>query len=252
MVIIGGNVEGIEMAVLFSSLGVTVTVIEQVKLILEGTDRDLVEPVLKNLREKGVSFYTGVIAEFVIEDGKKLKVNLDNDTSLQTEKILITGSRKVNIARGLEKTGIKYSKNGISVNEKLMSSISNFFAVGDVNGILGMAHVAIQQGILITEGLSGKTVLRDYKSLPRAMFTIPEIAGAGDQECNFDENSNEYIVKKYFLKNTWRGFSKKVETGFIKLIFKRGILTGVWMTGSDASEVLAASGLLIGQKLHKK
>jgi len=67
-----------------------------------------------------------------------------------------------------------------------------------------------------------------------------------------DNAGNEYLVKKYFLNNTWRGFSKKVETGFIKLIFKRGILTGIWMTGPDASEVLSASGLLIGQKLTQK
>ncbi|MCD6396708.1 MAG: NAD(P)/FAD-dependent oxidoreductase [Spirochaetaceae bacterium] len=252
MVIIGGNVEGIEMAVLFASLGVTVTIIEQLELILEGTDRDLVEPVLKNLREKGVSFYTEVIAESVVEDGKNLKVNLTNGIILRTEKILITGSRKINMPRGIGKTGVKYSKNGISVNEKLMSNVSNIFAVGDVNGMLGMAHVAIQQGILITEGLSGKQVTRDYKSLPRAMFTIPEIAGAGDQECNLDNSCNEYLIKKYLLKSTWRGFSKKVGSGFIKLIFKREILTGIWMTGPDASEVLAASGLLIGQKLTQK
>ena len=252
MVIIGGNVEGIEMAVLFASLGVTITVIEQLDLILKGTDRDLVEPVLKNLRDRGVSFYTEVIAESVVEYGKKLKVRLNNGIILQTEKLLITGSRKINIPRGIGKTGIKYSKNGISVNKKLMSSVSNIFAAGDVNGILGMAHVAIQQGILITEGLSGKPVIRDYKSLPRAMFTIPEIAGAGDQECNLDNSCNEYLIKKYLLKSTWRGFSKKVGSGFIKLIFKQEILTGIWMTGPDASEVLAVSGLLIGQKLTLK
>ena len=252
MVIIGGNVEGIEMAVLFAGLGVTVTVIEKLKLILEGTDRDLVKPVLKNLRDRGVSFYTEVIAESVVEDSKELKVYLSNGKILQTEKILITGSRKINIPRGLGKTGVKYTKMGIPVNEELMSSISNIFAVGDVNGMLGMAHVAIQQGILITEGLSGKQVTRDYRSLPRAMFTIPEIAGAGDQECNLDNASNEYFVKKYFLNNTWRGFSKKVRSGFIKLIFKGEILTGIWMTGPDASEVLAASGMLIGQKLTQE
>ncbi|MCK5153232.1 MAG: NAD(P)/FAD-dependent oxidoreductase, partial [Spirochaetales bacterium] len=125
----------------------------------------------------------------------------------------------------------------------------NIFAAGDVNGIHGMAHIAIQQGIFITRGKEGNQVIQDYSSLPRAMFTLPEIAGAGKQEWELIKEGDLYSVKKFPLKNTWRGFSRNINTGFIKLIFENNILTGIWMTGQDASEILSSSGLLIGQNL---
>ncbi|MCK5673439.1 MAG: NAD(P)/FAD-dependent oxidoreductase, partial [Spirochaetales bacterium] len=115
-----------------------------------------------------------------------------------------------------------------------------------------MAHIAIQQGMLITKGINGEQTINDYSSLPRAMFTLPEIAGAGKQEWELLKEGNSYEVKKILLKNTWRGFSRNIKNGFIKLIFENKILTGIWMTGPDASEILSSAGLLIGQNLSDK
>ncbi len=113
-----------------------------------------------------------------------------------------------------------------------------------------MAHIAIQQGMRIAEGIKGAEVVQDYRSLPRAMFTIPEIAGAGVQECELINSNIEYTVKKYEIKNTWRGFSRNDQEGFIKLIFNgSNILTGIWMTGADASGIMTSSGILIDKNI---
>ncbi len=250
IVIIGGNVEGIEMAVLFSSLGVTVTVIELDPRILEGTDRDLVEPVLKNLDFMGVSIVTGISAESVDTDGSKPSVILASGKVIEGDHILVTGLRKPNIPEGLETTGVLSDKKGIPVNKTLQTNVPNIFASGDINGIHGMAHIAIQQGMRIAEGIKGTEVVQDYRTLPRAMFTIPEIAGAGVQECELINSNIEYTVKKYEIKNTWRGFSRNNPEGFIKLIFNGSdILTGIWMTGTDASGIMTGSGILIDKNI---
>lgn len=249
IVIVGGNVEGIEMASLFASLGVKVTVIEQLNQILEGTDRDLIQPVIANLLSKKATLLTGVKVLSVKINENRVIVNLDNGKKIVSDKVILTGIRKMDFPEGIEFTGINYSTNGISVDKKLQTNIPNIFAAGDVNGIHGMAHIAIQQGIFITRGKEGNQVIQDYSSLPRAMFTLPEIAGAGKQEWELIENGDLYSVKKFSLKNTWRGFSRNINTGFIKLIFENNILTGIWMTGQDASEILSSSGLLIGQNL---
>ncbi len=250
MLIIGGNVEGIEMASLFSSLGVKITVIEQLDLILDGTDRDLIQPVMDDLTSKGVIFLTSVKAESVEVSELQSTVTLDTGERIDAEKVLVTALRQMNIPEGIETTGIEYTKDGIPVNENLQTNIPSIFAAGDVNSIHGMAHVAIQQGMLITKGLEGKKVIRDYSSLPRAMFTLPEIAGAGKQEWELIKENTPYRVERYSIKDTWRGFSREIGSGFIKLIFNaQNILIGIWMTGADASEILSTSGILIGRKL---
>ncbi len=250
MTIIGGNVEGIEMSSLFSSLGTEITVIEQLDYLLDGTDRDLIEPVVDNLISRGVTFLTGVKAKSVEVNGQQASVTLGSGEKVDTEKVLVTGFRQINIPDGIETTGIEYSKDGIQVNKNLQTNIPSIFAAGDINGIHGMAHIAIQQGMLITEGLKGKKVIRDYSSLPRAMFTLPEIAGAGKQEWELQKENTPYQITKHPLKDTWRGFSRQIDSGFIKLIFTdKNLLTGIWMTGADASETLSASGLLVGQNL---
>lgn len=249
MVIIGGNVEGIELASLFSSLGVMVTVIEQLNYILDGNDRDLIKPVIDNLLSKKTIFLTGLKVLSVKINENRVIVKLDNGKTIITDKVILTGIRKMNIPDGINTTDIDYSDEGITVNKKLQTNIPNIFAAGDINGIHGMAHIAIQQGIFINRGQEGNQVVTDYSSLPRAIFTLPEIAGAGKQEWELMKAGISYKVKKIPIKDTWRGFSRNIKTGFIKLIFENNILTGIWMTGQDASEILSTSGLLIGQNL---
>jgi len=248
MVIIGGNVEGIELASIFASLGVKITVIEQLDHILNETDRDLIKPVIDNLVSKKTTFLTGTKVQSV-ETHNKVIVKLLNKKPIITEKVILTGIRSMNIPEGIELTGINYSDKGIQVNNKLQTNIPNIFAVGDINGIHGMAHIAIQQGMQISKGIREQNITKDYNSLPRAMFTLPEIAGAGNQEWELRKKGIPYEVKKFSLKNSWRGFSRNINTGFIKLIFEKNILTGIWMTGPDASEILSTSGLLIGMNL---
>lgn len=250
MIIIGGNVEGMEMASLFSSLEVKITVVEQLDYLLDGTDRDLIKPVIDDLASKGVIFLTGIKAESVEVDKLQATVTLDTGERIDAEKVLITGIRKINIPEGIESTGIEYTKDRIPVNENLQTNIPSIYAAGDINGIHGMAHIAIQQGMLITNGLEGKKVIRDYSSLPRAMFTLPEIAGAGKQEWELIKENTPYRVERYPLKDTWRAYSRGIKTGFIKMIFNtQNTLIGIWMTGADASEILSTSGILIKQKL---
>ncbi len=252
IIIIGGNVEGMEMASLFSALGTETTIIEMSNQVLKGTDRDLVKPVIEELVSRGTNIITGSEAISVDLSGEKAEVILDTMEKIVGDKIVVTGIREMNIPKGMETTGVLYSKKGIHVNDKLQTNIPNIFAAGDINGLHGMAHVAIQQGILITDGLEGKKVTRDYGVLPRAMFTTPEIAGAGKQEFDLTEADIPYTVRKYDLSDTWRGFSRNFIQGIIKLIFdKRDILIGIWMTGADASEIMTSSGLLIGQKISE-
>jgi Pyruvate/2-oxoglutarate dehydrogenase complex, dihydrolipoamide dehydrogenase (E3) component, and related enzymes len=95
----------------------------------------------------------------------------------------VTGIRKPNIPKGIEKLNLEMNNGFIKVDDNLMTSKSSIYAVGDINGIHGMAHIALQQGILLADYIwEGKPISTQYSSLPRCIFTINELAGAGCQE----------------------------------------------------------------------
>ncbi len=253
LAVIGGNVEGMEFASLFSSLGSEVTVIEQENSVLPDSDMDLAAPVAAELEKKNVRLMTGRKVTGFLVSGAGEKVSLDNGSTLDFDKILVTGFRKLNLPRGIDKTGVIFEDGRIPVDGFLRTNIPHIYAAGDANGILGMAHAAVQQGMMIAGSVAGIEPSHDYRILPRAMFTIPEVAGAGFQERELKEKNVKYNVSVFELKDTWRGFSMNINSGFVKTIFyEDGRLAGIWMTGDNASEILSASGLLISKKVTRE
>lgn len=238
IIIIGGSVEGIEFASLYAELGVKVTVVEKEDHILIGYDRDLVKPVEKHLLGKGVSIITGKAVEFASIEDDKVKVVLEDKSIIKGDKALVTLFRKPNFPKGIERLNIITEQGRILVDDNLRTKEENIFAIGDINGIMGLGNVAINQGIQVAEYiLSGKKVSMKYETLPRAVFTLPEIAGIGKQE--EDLKGTNYKVGYCFFKDTWRGWSRGIEEGFVKVIVDREKnVLGIWMVGNLVSEYI--------------
>ena len=244
LTIIGGNVEGIEFASLFSELGVEVQVIEREDEILKGNDRDLIIGIKDRLIKNNVKIHTSKTVKSieVVEDMAKIKTS---DDCFYAQKVLITGIRKPNLPKGLTQNLVELENGYIKVDENLMTSVETVYAIGDINGIHGMAHIAMQQGILLADYLAeGKKISFNYESLPRCIFTINELAGAGYQEHEIENCT----VKKFYLKDNFRGMDKSDES-FIKIILKDGIIKGYWVSDIDAGTIAGNLGLFMDKKL---
>ena len=57
--------------------------------------------------------------------------------------------------------------------------VPNLWAVGDVTGKLMLAHTAAAQGTIAVENILGNLRTIDYRSIPAATFTHPEISSVG-------------------------------------------------------------------------
>lgn len=253
VIILGGNVEGIEFAALFAQLGVKVTVIEMMDEILPGNDEDLREPVIEMLKVLNVDFITGNKVTEVNESQDGSIVTLQTGKKFKAEKCLVCLSRLPNIPKGAGDIGIKYGKEGIAVDQNFLTSVPNVYAVGDVNGRCLMGSAAINQGISAASHILGRKGLLEntgYEGIPRAIFTIPEIAGAGLQECELQQKGIKYKAIKHQFAQTWRGISKGHKDGFIKvLVDEQNKLQGIWMVGRDVSELVGPLGILLNQKV---
>lgn len=251
LIIIGGNVEGIEFASYLVGFGVAVTIVAMADHLLEGTDRDLCVDTLAYIKSNGGKvLLSSLVSAIETLDGQAL-VRLESGEQLKAEKILITGARSGNLPQGSELLDLEIENTCIKVNRTYQSSIETIYAIGDVNGLHGMAHIAIQQGIQCADYLyAGKIPDQDYKSLPRSIFTIHEIAGAGIQEETCIDEEISYTVKKAVFNQTFRGWSKGLISGSIKIIFDvEEKIIGVWMTGENASDYVGMLGLWIDRGL---
>ena len=242
ILIVGGDVEGIEFASLFSQMGTKVTVVELLSQILPGYDRDLVGPVIRELQNRNVDILCSTEVQSLRDLASEITV-VTNKGDISCDLVLVTGLRKNSLPRGLKELGVKIENDSIIVDDNFETSLQGIFAVGDINGILGMAGAAVQQAIQLGDYLlSGEQINLDYSILPRAVFSIPQISGGGLQEKDI---SSKYKVKKFQLNESWRAMYKQSHAGFVKIIVDADeVIRGIWFVGENA-EVHGSSAALI-------
>jgi dihydrolipoamide dehydrogenase len=245
--IVGADVEGIELACLLAHLGTRVELIEIHGEILPGMDRDLVQPVEERLRALGTRVRLSAEVVGVHSERGGAAVLLADGSAVRAGKVLVTGVRRPNFPAGLAGAGIAYTPDRISVDNRFRTSVPHIHAIGDINGLCGMAHAAIQQGILLARIIrGGEPGPAAWPSLPRALFTIPEIAGAGSQARELEQRGIPYTRASFALPDTWRGISKGLREGFVTLLAgKDRNLLGIWACGQGASELAAPFGPLL-------
>ena len=161
LAVIGGGYIGLEMGSVWSRLGSDVTVIEYLDFITPGMDREISNEFQKILSKQGIKFKMGSKVESVEDKGKSVLISYTNVKNskkevLEVDKVLVSVGRKpYTEGLNLSKVGIKKdSKGRIEVNNKLQTSVSNIYAIGDVIKGPMLAHKAEEEGIAVAEILS--------------------------------------------------------------------------------------------------
>lgn len=246
-VVVGADVEGVELACLLAGCGTRVCLLEKEPEILPGQDRDLTGPVQESLAALGVRFRLGAAAAGVRARAGGAVVELADGSALQTERVVVTGLRAPNLPAGLEAAGVRSAGDHLPVDSLFRTSAAHIYAIGDVNGLCGMAHAAVQQGMLLPALLrGGNPAPQSYPTLPRAMYTLPEVAGAGRQERELERQGVPFRRSLFPLADTWRGISREIREGFMKVLAAPdGRLLGIWACAEDASELAAPFGFLL-------
>jgi dihydrolipoamide dehydrogenase len=180
LLIVGGGVIGMEMAGIFSALGVQVTVVEALDRILPGEEPDASQLLVKTMRS--VRFMTSTLVKS-IEEGEVFKTTVlsgEQTELIETEKILWCTGRSPVIPVGLEKLGVEmHASGGIKVDKGMRTSVPGVYAIGDVTGEWMLAYIASKEAETAVENIAGGNALMDYSCVPSIIFTSPEIASVG-------------------------------------------------------------------------
>jgi len=241
ILIVGAGVIGCEFANIFATLGSKVTLIEVLPRILSTEDEDVSKVIHKNFLKKGINVYLNSTAQSLDIKNNKYVCNLNNEESLTVDKILVAIGRSPNTDDiGIENSGIVTDKGFIKVDSHLRTSILSIYAIGDAIGGYLLAHVASKEGKVAAENIAGKEIEMDYKVIPWAIFTSPEIGTVGLNEKQAAERNLKVRVGVFPFMNSGKAHISAETEGFVKIVSDEssGEILGAQVIGPRASDLI--------------
>lgn len=239
LVILGGGVIGVEFATLYSSLGTKVTIIQNIDRILEFMDHDVINAMEEILLGLGVEIlYNTSIVKL---NGNNITIrNKNEEKNIITDKLLVSIGRYANM-RGLENLNLETYRRGVKTNENQETNIPGVYAIGDLNGVFNLAHVASAEGIVAVENIMGEDKKIDYNKAPNCIYSFPEMAAVGYNELDARNKFKTIIVSKLPLSTNGKALAEGESTGFIKIIAEKeyGEIIGVHIIAPTATDIVS-------------
>jgi len=262
LLVLGGGAIGCELAQSFSRLGSSVTQIIRGERILKNEDAIVSTEVSNKFTQDGIDLKTSIkVIRFEQANNDNESILVYEDSAGETHELvfdtlLLAVGRKANVAGfGLENLNIELSSDGsIEVNEYLQTNIKNVYACGDVIGSYQFTHVASHEAWFASvNSLFGpfKKFKVDYRVIPWATFTDPEVARVGINELEAVQKKIEYELTQYDIDDLDRAITDDEAHGFVRVFTKKGtdVILGVTIVGYHASEVIAEYVLAMKHKI---
>ena len=247
LVIIGGGVIGMEFASFFNSMGVKVHVVEMMAEILGVMDKETSGMLRSEYTKRGVTFYLNTKVVEVNPHG--VVIEKDGKTStIEAEQLLLSVGRKANLSGvGLDKLNIELLRNGVKVDEHLLTSHPRVYACGDITGYSLLAHTAIREAEVAINHILGVEDRMNYECVPGVVYTNPEVAGVGKTEEELIKQGIPYRVSKLPMAYSGRFVAENEQgNGLCKLIQdEKGKIIGCHMLGNPVSELIVIAGIAI-------
>jgi len=237
----------LEQAFVLASFGSAVTVVEPGNEPLPGADPEMVEYLIQGLEAVGVRILLNARVDRI--DGDEAALMTPEGTLRVPAASLIAPDcrRPYFEGLGLEEAGVRTSADGISIDERCVTSVSGIYAVGDVTGAMMFSHAAALQGRVAAENALGLDSRARLRALPRAVHTEPEIAYVGLNEQQAQEKGIEVRTGFSDLGANIRALARGQREGAVKLLVgaKHGEILGVHILGPGAAELIGQAALAL-------
>lgn len=249
LLIIGGGVVGCEYASIYSRLGTKVTFLDRSNQLLRGEDPDLAHILQSQLESDGVTVHPMTEVKYLDYENKQ--VIFGNDQLTLTESpdyVLVSIGRKPRVSElNLDAIGVFYSQRGVEVNTSMQTNIPHIYACGDVNGGMKLAHVAFHEGKVAALHACGHNVKVDLRSVPRCIYTTPEIAGVGLSEEQARNIYGEILVGESFFSVNAKAVIHSEKVGKVKVFVEAETdeILGFSIVGPRATELIGQGALMM-------
>ncbi len=251
MVVVGAGVIGIEYASMFAALGSKVTVIEKRPTMLDFCDREIVESLQYQLRDRGVTFRFGESVKTVERHPSGTLTILESGKVIPADTVLYSAGRQgVSDELDVEAAGLTADSRGrLKVDENYRTEVEHIYAVGDIIGFPALAATSMEQGRRATYHAFGEPVGVVNDDLqPIGIYAIPELSFVGRTEDQLTAANVPFEVGVARYRELARGAIIGDSYGLLKLLVhaEERTLLGVHAFGSNAAELVHIGQTVMG------
>jgi dihydrolipoamide dehydrogenase len=256
LAIIGSGYIGLEFADVYTALGCEVTMIEALDRVMPTFDPDIAKIAARKLIDgRDIDARSGLLARKVTT-GCPVMIELADMKSrelvetLEVDAVLVaTGRVPSSKDLNLASVGVETNRGFIPVDDRMRvlvhgEPVPHLWAVGDVTGKMMLAHTAAAQGTVAIDNILGHGREIDYRSIPAATFTHPEISSVGLSEADARalaarDGFELGMVRSYFKANS-KALAELESDGLMKLLFNKssGEVLGAHIYGLHAADLI--------------
>jgi len=244
LAVIGAGVIGLEYATIFSALDLQVTLIDSRATVLEFIDREVIDELTHDLRQRGMILRLGceVLSVERATEGSS-RIHLGDGRIVRADAILYAAGRMgATEDLGLEAAGLSADKRGrITVGKNdFRTEVPHIFAAGDVIGFPSLASTSMEQGRIAACQAFDKAAPHAPAFFPYGIYAVPEISTIGMAEDEVKLRGVPFECGVARFRETSRGQIMGLTNGFMKMIFslEDRRLLGVHIVGEGATELI--------------
>lgn len=225
----------IELAQFFNMIGKKATILATDENLIPYTDKFLLDFINRKLKADGIEvIYNAEIKGY--EDGELIL----SDRKVKTDLLLNCSWRTAIVPTSTEK--IELTETGyIKVDDRFETNVKGIFAIGDVNGLSYLAHIASAQGLWVVNYIKGITNIINLKNFPINIYTNPEMAQVGSTTDQLDNSGIKYKINEFPLSANGKALTEGHSEGSIRLLsdLKYGQVLGVQIIAENATDMIA-------------
>ena len=242
LIVLGGGAVGVELAQFFRRMGADVTLVENSDHLLSRLDADAGSLLAERFAQDGIRVLVETRADSVegVVDGVRL--HLSSGEAIDAARLLVATGRKPSVEGfGLELLGVEITPRGVSVDDRL-SAGDGVWAIGDAAGVGLLTHLGKYQARVAAANIAGGSARADYRAIPAAVFTDPQVASVGVME------GDGVVTARYEIAGgRLSTYERPRKPGFVKVAADsaRRVLLGAIAVGPEAGEWLGQLTLAV-------
>lgn len=252
VLVVGGGYIAVEFASIFHGMGAQTSLLYRRDLFLRGFDGAVRRHLKEELEKKGLDLQFNSDIERIEEqsDGSLL-AHLKDGRQLATDCVFYaTGRRPMLDNLGLESTAVTLDEKGfIAVDEHYRTQEPSIFALGDVIGRVQLTPVALAEGMAVARQLFRQQEYRavDYRNIPTAVFSLPNIATVGLSEEQAREEGYQVKVFESRFRPMKLTLTEQQERTLMKLVVdaQSDRVLGCHMVGPESGEIVQGLAVAI-------
>lgn len=248
LLVLGGGYIGLEFGQLFRRFGSRVTIVQSGTQLLTREDPDIAEEVARILQQDGVDIILNAKAVRVSQASEEIRLEVqqqDRTTTLAGSHLLVATGRVPNSdTLNLQAAAIQTDSRGfIKVNERLETTASGIYALGDIKGGPAFTHISYDDfRILRANLLEKKSASTKGRQVPYVVFIDPQLGRVGLTEVEARAQGCDFRVAKLPMTSVARALEVDETRGFMKAIVdaESGQILGAAVLGIEGGEIMSA------------